>query len=173
MTPTAILAALLALAPYHGDRHLSVDERRLLLVPVADAIASTARDDKEAAFLIAQAWHETKFARLVLEGRCDEMPRGQRCDPDRKGRPQSVGPWQIKGRWCRGAGTLEGQAACVMRLARGGRERCRSWHGAFAAQLGAGSCTAPRAAARVETMRKSLYRVQTARWLAAQEARGS
>jgi len=167
-----VLAVLLFLAPWHHDRGLTPEQRVALLTPVATAIVHATQDRQEIAFLVAQGWHESKFAGLVLQGRCTEMPRDQRCDPDRHGRPQSVGPWQVKGRWCRGADTLEGQAACVLKLARLGRKRCKgSWEAAFAAQRGAGVCESRQAPRRYATMRDVTARMNVELQKAAQRER--
>lgn len=158
-----VLFALLSLIPWHGDRALSYEERVELLTPVAQAIVAVARTKDEAAFLAAQAWHETKLAALVVNGMCDLMPRGQQCDPDRHGAAQSHGPWQAKHRWC-DVRSLESQAACALRMARRGFSRCKTWEGAFAAQLGSGACTSPRSAERVLTMTRMLRKMEEARW---------
>ena len=89
MLTESILAAMLALPQYAGDRDDSPEARAALLRPVAVAIAETAQSPETAAALIALGWHETKFARLVIEGRCSDMPAGSRCD---NGRARGV--WQ-------------------------------------------------------------------------------
>lgn len=157
-----ILAALLALAPHHSDRALTRDERSAMLEPVAAAIAAVSRNEHEASFLAAQGWHESAYSSAILRGECGP----KQCDPGRDGKPQSVGPFQVKARWCEGHATLEGQARCALRQARGGLQRCRhtKWLGAFSAQSGGLSCNAPWAAKRVSTMRRSLERIQRARW---------
>lgn len=45
-----------------------------------------------AALLIAKGRAESGFAELVHEGRCSEMPPGQRCDADRFGVARAHGP---------------------------------------------------------------------------------
>ena len=158
MTPAVILAALLRLAPWHQD-HDAPEARRALLEPIAAAIAATARSREEAAALVAVGWSETKFARAVLEGHCDRMPAGSRCDHGR-----ARGPWQVHA-WCRDAWALpDGSpeaytpaARCVLRALRGGLQRCSSWHGAMAALLGGGGCRDfARADAYEQTMRTVL-----------------
>lgn len=155
MNPAPILTALLALPAWEGDRALTAEEREAQLAPVAAAIGAVARNRDEAAWLVAQGKHESHFASLVLQGRCSEMPKGQQCDP-KHGVPQSRGPWQLKGRWCRTVDTLEGQAACALRLARWGLKQCGTWEAAFAAQRGMGACTSPQAPKREATRRKVL-----------------
>lgn len=170
-----VLAALLALAPWHGDRDLTREERAAILAPVAQAISAVVRNDQEAAALIAQGWHESRYASHVLAGRCDLMPRGQRCDPDRNGAPRARGPWQLWRVACRDdGGGLHSEAACALRLLRGGRQRCTNgWLGAFAAMRGTWSCVSKQGPVRVATMRESLQRIAHARWVARQEGRGS
>ena len=59
------------------------------LEPIAAAIASVSATREDAASLIALGWHESKYARAVLEGRCHEL--GERaCD-----RGLALGPWQL------------------------------------------------------------------------------
>jgi len=153
MTPTAVLAAMAALAPYHADRDDSPESRRALYMPTATAIATVARTPEEAAALIAQAWHESHFARYVLEGRCSEGPPGQRCDPDAHGVARARGPWQVWRVACRAA-DVAGEARCVLGQMRMGLARCSSWGGALAALDGQWRCGD--AAVRVQTMRRVL-----------------
>ena len=153
MTPQFVLAAILALGAYHADRDDSLESRGALLLPVATAIAAVARTPEEAAALVAQAWHETHFARYVLEGRCSDGPPGQRCDPDAHGVARARGPWQVWLVACRAA-DVAGEAKCVLGQMRMGLARCSSWGGALASLDGQWRCgDAP---ARVQTMRKVL-----------------
>lgn len=156
----AILAVLRSLSGYPDppevrDRHLD---------RVADVISLVARSPEEAAALIAQGHHESRFAAYVLEGRCLEGPKGHRCDPDREG-PRAAGPWQVW-RWCKGAHRNPGSdeallsgAKCALSVMRLGLARCASWHGAFSALRG-GGCEWKGAAARVQTMRSVLARLE-------------
>jgi hypothetical protein len=156
MTPLIILTAILTLPVHATDRDLTPEERAELLAPVAAAYAAQARTVEEAAFLIAQANGESHHAAYVLEGRCEDGPRGAQCDPDRDGKPRAVGPLQVWARYCKTADTLEGQARCVLRYARDGRARCKSWLGAFAAQRGGWECTSAKGPKRVATMQRVL-----------------
>jgi hypothetical protein len=152
-----VLSAMLRLAPWHGD-HDTSEERVALVSPVAEAISATARTPEEAAALIAVAWSETKFARLVLTGHCDQMPSGTRCD-----RGNARGPWQVH-KWCTAAwtppdGSLESYLAaarCDLRALRGGLARCASWSGAFAGLLGRPVCAWDRAASYEQVQRTVL-----------------
>jgi hypothetical protein len=139
VTPAPILAALLALAPWHGDRSLSRAEREAMLRPVAEAIAAASRTREDAAFLVTQGWFESKYARAVLSGHCDEMPRGMRCDPDRNGVPRARGAWQLWS-FCK-ATDVNGEARCVLGTAHLGLQRCGSWDAAFGALTGRWACT--------------------------------
>lgn len=154
-----ILSAMMTLTPYYGDRFDTPEARRELYAPIAQAIALAARGDRElVAALIAQGWHESKWARPVIEGRCQEMPAGQRCDA---GRART--PFQVHG-WCRAAfrapdgsgASLEAGARCAASMLRAGRARCRSWVGAFAGMRGGWSCESASATARASTMRQVL-----------------
>lgn len=150
----SILAAILSLAPYSFEEE-TAESRVALVTPVAWAIADATCDSTERAFLVAQAWHETKFARYVLEDRCHDGPVGARCDAGR-----ATGPWQVH-RWCKAAWSgdkhsrLVGGAKCALGLWRMGNARCKSHHGGFAAQYRiGGSCkdSQQKWARRVSTM---------------------
>lgn len=158
-----VLAAILSLAPSRLDRHETIEQRTELVSPVAAAIAAVTDNPEWQAYLVAQADHETKLARYVLEGRCQDGPKGEQCDPDRNGVPQSVGPWQTKPKYCEGAATLEGQAMCILKIARGGRALCGTWEGAFAAQGGLPVCTTKTSQARVATMQRVLKKIHVER----------
>lgn len=97
MSPDAVLAVLLSLPQYTGDRFAdpTLEDRARLLRPVAVAIAEVARNRTEAAALIALAKHETNLARYVLDGYCEQGPVGARCDGGR-----ARGAWQVHS-WCR------------------------------------------------------------------------
>lgn len=151
MQPVAfVLSAMLALPQFALDRADTAEERRALYLPVAEAIATVATTREDAAFLVAQGWHESRYARAVLTGHCSDMPRGMRCDPDRNGVARARGPWQSWRVACRAEDVL-GQARCVLGTAKLGLARCSSWSAAFAALSGRWTCgESPR---RVETMR--------------------
>ena len=155
MNAEVILLALLALPQYAADRDDSPEARCELYRPVAVAIAETARTPEQAAALITQAWHETRLARYVLEGRCQDGPRGARCDPDKHGVPRARGPWQLWRAACK-ADDLRGQAKCVLGTMQLGLARCASWAGAFYALRGHWACGED--AAREQTMRGVLAR---------------
>ncbi len=111
-----------------------------------------------AAALIELGWKETKWARAVLEGHCERMPKGQQCDGG-----YARGPWQVHG-WCsRGwaladgsYAALEEQGRCAVRLLQGRLAGCRrGWEGAFSGYAGS-SCAWPPARKRAEEMREVL-----------------
>jgi hypothetical protein len=87
-----LVAALLALPGWYGDRGDSAGERASLYRPVAVAICAATVDKWERRALAAQAYAETRLARYVLEDRCSDGPVGQRCDGGR-----ATGPWQVHG----------------------------------------------------------------------------
>lgn len=129
-----ILALLLALPAYHGD-HETAEQRQSRLAPYAAGIARHARSSDERAALMAVAWHETRLAAYVTEGRCHEGPPGQRCDNGK-----ARGPWQLHG-WCK-ATSPDGEAECAARMLRHFRSRCGSWARAFGAYASGGTCYA-------------------------------
>ena len=152
MTRAKILPALLRLPQWSLD-HDTNEERIELLTPVAEAIHLEAHSAEEAAALISHSWKETKNARLVLTGHCDQMPKGQQCDGGK-----ARGPFQVH-RWCTAAwdfpdGTLDsyrGGAHCVLRALRFGYINCHTWEGAFAGLRGKVVCDWDRAPSYVET----------------------
>ena len=167
-----ILALMLSWPQYHLDRGDSPAARRALYRPVAEAICAVAQTRMERVWLAVQFDAETHGARYVLEGRCADGPKGERCDwcfsrcYSGKPGPTSTGPWQAKRRWCPLAvlaPTLRGRykagARCALRTARRGFKKCGAIEGAFAHQLGAGRCHARWAAARARRVEQILARV--------------
>ncbi len=128
MSPSPILAALLALPRYTFDPPESATDRAARLAIVADAIASATRTSTEAATLVAIVKHEAAGSLLVQLGRCSELPRGQQCD---NGKARGV--FQLHREACRAAFALpEGsaesifvEAQCAIRLLRWNAERGR------------------------------------------------
>jgi len=139
------------------------------LQAVADAIADVAKTRTEAAVLVALGWHETKFVKLAMEGHCDQLPKGMRCDNGK-----ALGPWQLHQQACPAAWQLatpnggpEGQveslrvqAACAIRLLRYFGEKGREHtptptHAAFAGYAAHGWAW-PGAEVRVQTVRRVL-----------------
>ena len=145
-----LIAAMLSLAPWSGDRDLKPEARAELYRPVASAITLAARGNVDlAAALAAHGWHETKYASTILAGRCDLMPPGQRCDwSARYKRPMARGVFQLHG-WCRAVwsqpdgsmAALEAGARCAAQLLRAGKARCGNWSQAFGT-LHRGRCVA-------------------------------
>lgn len=132
---------------------LSLGGEPELIRPVAEVIDRVARTREERAALIADGWFESRFARYVIEGRCQDGPKGARCDPDKNGVPRARGVWQVW-HYCKGQGT-EAEARCVLSQMRLGLSRCGSWEGAFSALHGPG-CGWSGARERVQLMRKLL-----------------
>lgn len=161
----AILAAMLALPQYHGDRHADTPEDRARLYrPVAEAISAVAANRTEAAALVALGYHETAFARYVLDGYCYQGPVGARCDGGR-----ARGAWQVWS-WCRPLWDVPetapsrhlAGARCAVRRLRSARadcarvcrqtgSGCRPHIAAFSGYAGRG-CDWPGATGRVKTM---------------------
>lgn len=166
MTVETILAVMLALPVYVGDRDLKPENRSELYRPVAEAIAEVSKGSSTmAAALITLGYSESRFARYVLEGRCADGPKGQRCDWDyRKRQPRARGPWQVWA-WCRGAWShgeaspeaLIGGARCAARALVAARKRCEGrhpggvWAGMYSGYRGP-TCTWAPAAGRAKRM---------------------
>ena len=132
-----LLKAWLALTPWSGDRHESLESRTALYHPVAETVCKVTEDDLERAMLGAQSyWEGARLARYVLEDRCKDGPPGARCDEG-----YATGPWQVH-RWCRKAWNqtrsraerLEAGARCALSAARAGRKACGGLRGMFAYQ---------------------------------------
>ena len=172
MTPELVLSAFLSLPSYVGDRGDSVAAREKLLRPYAEAVADVSRENRwKAAALIALMWHESRLARYVLEGRCQDGPRGARCDPGRDGVARARGATQVWA-WCTEAwahpagslGSIRGEVACASRRLSGGLRACRGRHpaGDTAGALSyykAGACRWQPAARRARTVDEMLYRL--------------
>jgi len=173
MTIEAILSVLLAFAPHVTDRDEPAEVRRARMRVVALVVAETAKGDPvRAARLIAQGHHESRFARYVGEGRCEDGPKGARCDPDKHGVPRARSYWQTwrvscAGAWDAPAGSLaelRAAASCTDRLMRAGARRCSLNgfsvdHGAFAGARGGAACTGPWAERRSRTYRAALAKL--------------
>lgn len=169
MSWSTILAVMLAQPTWHGDLAETPEQRADLLRPVALAIELATHDTTEQAALIALGYHESGWARYVLEGRCADGPPGARCD---HGRARS--PWQLWRRACPSAWelseddprALERSAACAVRLLRGARGRCRGMHpagdvaGMFSGYARGGVCTWAPAAGRARSMASVLVRLE-------------
>ena len=157
-----ILAAMLSLPPSALDASDTEEEREALFRPVAEAIAEVAKNDRQAALLIAQGWEDSKFSRRVLEYRCHEMPAGQRCDAGK-----SVGAFQVSARWCRPASVVD-EARCALKAAGGGMTRCKDHSispiaGAFVGLGGMGRpCNWTKAEERAATYKRVLQRLRAA-----------
>jgi hypothetical protein len=169
----AILAELLRFTVYAHDVDEPREARIARLEPLAQAIDIVA-DGKpwRAAMLITQAEFESKLARYVGEGRCQDGPKGARCDTDARGIERARGYFQVHA-WCAEAwaqpvGSVEeltAAAACTLKLFGAGYARCKGKPdppeaGAFAASMGGVACTGPRALARTKFFRGVLYRLQ-------------
>lgn len=97
VSAAAIVTWLLS-HPGWTDRNIPAEQRAPMLQRYAAAIAAEDLDAKEAATVLAQGYEDTKFAFLVLADRCDEMPKGQRCDNGR-----ARGPFGLHRSACRSA----------------------------------------------------------------------
>jgi len=160
-----VLAAMLMMPMWHQDAHETPSQREELLAPVALAVVSATEDRTEQAALVSLGWHESRWARYVLEGRCADGPDGARCDD---GRARS--PWQVWAVACPSAHELpeshpvvvERAAVCAVRLLRAAKRRCAGrhpagdWAGAFGGYGSGAACLTPRSAERVPTMRTVL-----------------
>lgn len=148
-----IMAVMLGMPPGIGDERATEDERRVFLEPVATAIHQVAEESpnpiRTASILLALGKNETRFARYVIEGRCQDGPPGMRCDwSPRHNRPVARGPFQVHP-WCKDAWSLpevsvESLAAgarCAVSLVNRALKRClrskhEAWPGAFAVYRG-------------------------------------
>jgi hypothetical protein len=169
VSPDAVLAAALSLSPYVGDKIDTPEQRSTLYRPVAEAIAEVAKTKSEASILVALAFHESGFARFVIEGRCAQGPPGQRCDGGK-----ARGVFQLHEAACREAwklkdGSVESiraEARCAIGLLRWNAERGKDLtptrvHAAFAGYAARG-WDWDGAAKRVETARKIEKELQRA-----------
>lgn len=164
---TITLTVLMTLAQSRTD-NIDPAERLLMLSYVADVIDEVSKNDSEKAWLISHGWHESKFAWYVVYNECEKMPKGERCDPNKNGVAQSIGPWQVKPKWCKSLGgealnepiPLKVQAQCALKYARAGKFRCKTWLGAFAAPIGSGQCVSKKGPARVHTMNIILKKIE-------------
>jgi len=170
-----VLQVLLSFPPYYADRFDTLEQRTELFTPSAVAIARAANGNRTRAAALVAVWkHESgNGARYVLEGRCQDGPRGARCDWDYKlKRPKSITAFQVQS-WCTEAWDaphnsqeqLNAAARCVIRQWEGGRKRCGKlvgdWAGGFAGLTG-GACIWPGSAPRVKTMELARMRLSRA-----------
>src|SRR5690606_3297665 len=148
-----IMTVMLAMPPGIGDEHATEEERRTFLEPVAAAIHQVATESpapiRTASILLALGRNETRFARYVIEGRCQDGPPGMRCDWSRRlNRPVARGPFQVHP-WCKAAWappetsleSLVAGARCAVSYVNRALRRClkskyEAWPGAFAVYRG-------------------------------------
>lgn len=160
MTFSAALVALGMLPLFAEDRSAELElAKSAQYQALAQAMAETARDRRELAFLVAWGWHETKFSLRIHRNEC----RRWECD---RGRARS--PWQLhrngldQGSWERlvGIDNVRHQAAEAALRARRALAWCGTVEGAFRSMSGRGcSGRLPDAGARVatyETIRRRL-----------------
>ncbi len=136
-----------------------LDDTRTHYNQIANAISQVTSNPNEMAALLSHAYHESRFAAYVTEGRCLDGPRGAQCDLDRRtGKPRARTPWQVWA-WCSKAwnvpdgsnDALIAGARCALSKLRMGVKRCGSWQGAFA-QMYRSTCESRRSKARYTTM---------------------
>lgn len=132
------------------DRDEDPELRRERLAILAAELAAAAEDradwDVVTSAGIEIAWAESRLARYVADGRCEDGPEGSRCDIDpATGIPRARGYFQQWKAACplayeHPAGSresLQQEARCVVRLWSAARVRCRGrhpageWAGAF------------------------------------------
>lgn len=122
-TPAVIVAAfaLLPSSYEQGD-----------VQSVAEEISAAAANRVEAATLMALAYHESKLAKLIMEGHCDRLPKGMQCDSGK-----ALGVFQLHEKACPAAWalatpnggpdgqreSLHEQARCAIRLLRWNAKR--------------------------------------------------
>lgn len=159
MLAAKLLAVMLELPVFYLDRGEDPTARRERLSELAEAIADASANRTEAAALLAAAWHESRFSKMVQEGRCDELPAGMRCD-DGKAR----GNWQLHRAACTELWDRPVSeharigARCAMRLLRVFRRDCGTIPGAYGRFAGR-ACTWAGGEKRAATMRRLLARI--------------
>lgn len=160
-----ILIVLVGLMPWSGDektsdRNESKAEREARLRPVAIELASAVgsvqlppgmEEIDMAAAAVSLTYHETRLARYVLEDRCQDGPKGARCDDGKARGAYQLWEVSCKRAYAFPAGSRESlheETRCaVSRLALSYR-RCSGRHpggpyaGMYSAYRGGGSgCT--------------------------------
>lgn len=145
---TGLYDALTGAPDDWGDRDESGKDRANRMAHVTNAILFVTKQQDEQAALVATAHSETLLARRIGEDRCEQGPPGQRCDPDKHGKAQARGYWQLHRSACPEAWAMEPssrrlrvEAACALRALRLARKRCGDWPSAIAGYTG--SCDAP------------------------------
>jgi hypothetical protein len=171
MLREAMVCLLVSLPPHYTDAEEAPAKREArmkeIAASVADAVKKVHTADRVelAAAVLVLGWAESRWARYVGEGRCEDGPKGARCDPDRRGVAQARSYWQLHRRACRplwaapkgSTKALRAAALCAARHWHGGLKMCAGrckWGpqaGAFAAYRGAigpDPCNWPGALAR-------------------------
>jgi hypothetical protein len=154
----AVLIAILE-GPIYERAADEVEAARLQ--PIAEAIAEVAGYPEAAAAAVAKGTFESYWARYVLEGRCDEGPKGQRCDPV-SGTATALGPWRLH-RWCeaawaKGPRSYPEQATCAVGRLHWGWRKCRTWAGALNA-YGGRACDSEWAKPREMMRRRATFTI--------------
>lgn len=131
-----VWALLCALTPSRLDLDESCADRATRLAPAAYWCTVYAQSRDELAACITLGIHESRWARYVGEGRCRDGPQGERCDPDRHGRPRARGWWQLHRSACPAlwrtplgsSEAIQAGARCAVAVWRGALWRCRGRH---------------------------------------------
>lgn len=118
---------ILLLFPVHNTDVESHEGRHHRLMGVAQAITAATDDPREQALLLALGHHESHFAQLVGEDRCQDLWRGA-CDWGK-----ARGYWQAWAATCpeyhalapRHPDAIRASAECAVRRLRGFAHRCR------------------------------------------------
>jgi hypothetical protein len=186
MIREAVLCVLMSLPPHYTDAEEPAAEREKRLEEIAGAVTyavehvSTGDAVQLAAAVLVLGWAESRWARYVGEGRCEDGPKGARCDPDRRGVPRARSYWQLHRRACRqlwatpkgSRAALQAAAVCAARRWQGGLKMCAGrckWGpqaGAFAAYrggVGPDPCNWPGALARKNLLSVYLSRMRSGR----------
>lgn len=144
-TIVAVILQILPASQVDRDEDPTIREARV--ERVVRAATGAAKTRYALSLLLADADAETHMASHVVNGHCDQMPAGQRCDSGRARGVWQVHPWCIAA-YAHPAGSDESmaeEARCAMRQMWHGMHRCREraatpFHGAFAA-LAARPCS--------------------------------
>lgn len=160
MIEAATVAAWLLAHPAWIDRDLTREEREPIVLRYAEAAVTETRSVVELQMLLAHGYAETKFAALVLTGKCSEMPAGQRCDNGKARGAYSLHEAACPEayRWpAASVESIRAETRCAVSLLHFHAHRCREHTltplmAAFAGM--GGTCHSNRAGERVMLMRR-------------------
>lgn len=139
-----VLQALTGTPRSWSDRDEETEARNARLRDVSRAIDNAGATREERAALLAVGECETLWAGRIGRDECEKSPApDQRCDPDKNGKAQALGYWQLHRSSCPEAWgkpptpeRLLIETECAVRVLRMALRKCKTWERAVTGYRG-------------------------------------